>query len=388
MATETYQETSQDTSVKEASVPPFKKGEKLDTIIAHWTMFAPGKSGMYETVKELVKYENRMPGVLAGLVEPQDKPDCKAGGKVDPIDTDIVTQTWNWGLQEANVHMVHFTAIPYGLRLRPKIFMIHGQAESSLYSELDPAEHKFSSFNTAAQFLDVCDASICLHKREYYYYKQFDHGHKLNYIRRGVDLERWKPEGMKMNLNGKPSITFGEVWRIFKDPMHLMFAAYEYHKKNPDMKLHLFGCTYYPETWERMMFAGGFHEVIGRYGIGGHQSFPEHWFRGSDMVFSPNMIGAESRVAVEAMACGCPVVGWDTDSFGDFQMTARAKPFDVFDLVDKFEKVWGMIQDNPEKVRAECAEYAKKNFDMAHTAALVVQVCRNVLATKGGDKHG
>lgn len=365
--------------VKSDKVPPWKRDEKLDTIICHWVQFAPGRSGMYETVKELVKYENRIPGVLAGIVEPMDTKDCIEGGKFDPIETDIVTQSHNWAYQDANIHMIHYSATPYGIRLKPRIFMIHGSFEASLYSELDPSEHKFHSLTTAINFMETCDASICIHKRQYYFFKQFDHSHKLSYVRRGVDLERWKPDGLKADLNGKPAVMYAEVWRHMKDPIHTFFAAYEYFKKNQDMRFHPFNCTDYHSSWERVVFAGGFHAMLGKYGVAGNQAFLEHYFRSAHMLISPIMIGENSRVSVEAMACGCPVITWDTDNFGDFQAVRKAKPFDVFSLAECMESLWDEMKNNEEKVRNACVKYARENFDMAQTAQLVVKICRQVL---------
>lgn len=370
-------------NIKTAAVPPSKQGEKLDCIIAHWVQFAPGHSGMYETVKELVKYEKRIPGVLAGIVEPMDKPKCRNGGQIDPIDTDIITQSWNWAFQQANIHMVHFMQHPYIRRLKPRIFVMHGSIEACLYSELDPPKHKFSSLSTAIAMLNSCDASIAIHKRQYNMFKAFDYGNKLSYIRRGIDLERWCPDGAKMNLNGEPAITYGEIWRHMKDPLVAMYGVYEFCKRHDKAKFHPFGCTYYVDTWNRMLQSSRFYEILGQHGIAGHQAFPEHWYRGADINISPVMNGEDSRAAVESLACGTPVIGWDTNQYNDFVPTRKAKAFDWFDLADQIADLWSELQSDREGVRTKCVEYARENFDMRYTAELVVRICRQII---GGEK--
>jgi glycosyltransferase involved in cell wall biosynthesis len=373
-------------TLKAEKIPSFKQGEELDCIIAHWCQFAPGKSGMYETVKELVKYENRINGVLAGIVEPMDRPDCQKGGKIDPIDDDIVTQSWNWGFQDATVHMVHFTQLPYIARLKPRVFMVHGSLEASLYSELDPSQHKFSSISTAVQLINSCDASIALHRRQYFLYKQFDYSNRLSHIRRGVDLERWKPKGAKMNLDGKPAVLYGEVWRHMKDPLLTFYAMYEYARRHPEAKFHIFNCNEYYDTWKSLLEMGRFYEMLGVHGLGGHQTFPEHWYRGAHMLISPVMTGEDSRVAIESLACGTPVITWDSNPYDDYEPTAKAKPFDINDMAEQVAKIWDKMELNETKVRKECVVYARENFDMSCTAQLVVKLCRSL---KGGEtEHG
>ncbi len=44
-------------------LPPWKEGETIELLIAHWCLFGPGSSGMYETVRELIAAENQIEGV-------------------------------------------------------------------------------------------------------------------------------------------------------------------------------------------------------------------------------------------------------------------------------------------------------------------------------------
>jgi len=363
--------------IQYAEIPPWKEGEDLDLVIAHWVQYAPGYSGMYETVKELCIAENEIPGVLAGLVEPIDKPDCRAGGKRDPAE-DILTQPWSWALQDATLHMIHYSTTPFSRNLSPCVFMIHGGFLPVLYAELTEKTHAGRALSSAINWINKCEASICIHKQQYYYYKHFDFNDKLHFVTRGVNLKRWKPRGSKMRLDGKPAVTYGEVWRLMKDPAMVMFAVLEYAKQNPNVRLNVFGASTYIPTWENLIYGSKIHQIIGRWGLCTNKSFPEHWYRAADMLLYPALTGEHSRVGIQAMACGCPVIAWDTDAFDDWKPNRRARPFDPRDMAEQISSLWEEIKNNRDAVRKNCTRYARSHFDVREMAKTVVSICRKV----------
>ena len=114
-------------------VPPWKEGETIDLRVAHWCLFAPHASGMYETVRELVTAENQIEGVLAGMCETPGPGAGKSameraaeGGRVDPMHPDFRTQDWGWGLKYPDIHVVHTTLFDRIGELEPKVFFAHG----------------------------------------------------------------------------------------------------------------------------------------------------------------------------------------------------------------------------------------------------------------------
>lgn len=114
-------------------VPPWKEGETIDLRIAHWCLFAPHASGMYETVRELVTAENQIEGVLAGMCETPGPGTGKSameraaeGGRVDPMHPEFRTQDWGWGLKYPDIHVVHTTLFDRIGELEPKVFFAHG----------------------------------------------------------------------------------------------------------------------------------------------------------------------------------------------------------------------------------------------------------------------
>jgi glycosyltransferase involved in cell wall biosynthesis len=128
-----------------------------------------------------------------------------------------------------------------------------------------------------------------------------------------------------------------------------------------------------------MILKAGFDRFLGiRGGLHGRQLFPEQWYRGVHEMICPSIYGEPSRVQFEAQACGCPVVTWGSDPYGDSYANLFAKPFDVADLAECLAKLYDQIRANPLKVHEETRMIAEQHFDMKRMAAQVVAILRKV----------
>lgn len=351
-------------------MPPWKPMEKSpELVIVHWTLFAPGgKTGLYETSKELMMAENEHDDVYALLVNV----DNKDGGDVDIFDRRIVSHAWNFAYKWADVQVVHVTIKDIMGRLQPRVFCIHGTPEACLYAELSPDEEQGRSFTSAVRWIESCDASVVFSKRHEYLWKPFDHSDKLHYIPKGVDLARFHPDGSKLDLDGDPNILYGEIYRKIKDPFLLLYALKTVHGELPKMQFHPWGLHINFRVWNELFVRGKFSNFLGKYGLSGQQTYPEHWFRAGDMLVSTSIWGEPSRVALEAHACGCPVIMWDTTMFDeDFMPTATAKAFDPEDLAREIIEIYYSWKDNPElheKDKQLARQWVEQHADIKMTA--------------------
>jgi len=357
-------------TVKEArtGVSPEKEKENIDLVIAHWCLFAPGRSGMYETVKELILAEKQIPGVEAGLVNPDDE----KGGKSDGW---ITTQSHGWAWENATIHVSHYFMTGYSTMQRPRVMMIHGTPEACYEAEKDSG-----SFTAVIGGLMNLDASIVMNRRQYYFWKAFDHHNTLHYVDKGIDLSRYTLKGMRIDCDGEPAIGMGEVERKggVKLPFHVYWAINEYWKDNEKVRLHHWGTADERAILDVIFHKSGFDRWLGKYRLMGFQLFPENWYRGVDIVISPSLYGDPSRVHFESMACGTPVIDWGTSSSGDSCATMHAKPFDVQDLKECIAKLYDRIRANPQKVRNEVRQVAEQHYDIRRMATQVVKILREV----------
>ena len=95
---------------------------------------------------------------------------------------------------------------------------------------------------------------------------------------------------------------------------------------------------------------------------------------------SPVIYGDLSRVAQEAMACGCPVVSWDTDPYGENYPYKVARGFDVRSMADKIEEAYNEVLDDREGVAAKCRQTAETYFDINEEAKSIVQILRKIVS--------
>lgn len=366
-------------SKKEDLIPDFKSKEKLDLVICHWSLWAPKKSGLYETVKDLVVAENKLPGVLAGLVDPE-KPE---GGQYDPDTGDgkgIYSQNHEWAMKVANLHMVHYKELAESKALKPKIFVTHGTVEACLWSEMSEQGEAGRSLTSSLDRILNCDATITLSKRAHFYWKRFSQRDNVFHVHKGIDLERFTPRGMKVDLSGKPKIGYGEVWRGIKHPLDVLYAVAEYYERNKEAKFHPYGAGGNWRIWHKIFLLGNFHQMLGEHEMGMAIKNPEHWYRAFDMMISPVQQGEPSRAFKEALACGCPTIGWNSNPFPeDNHAFRKAKYCNPFDMADKIESLWSEIERCPETARLKARRIAERYYSADKMAEEVVKIARKVV---------
>jgi len=373
---------------KGGGVPPFKEGQKIDLRIAHWSLWGPRRSGMYETVRELISAENRIEGVLAGMcavpsagTSQREKNAHFQGGFVDTQHPEMRTQDWGWGYKFADIHVIHFSFDLKLGRLKPKVFMAHGTPEAVIESALrEPGSGK-RSLLSGAEWIDKFEATIVTSQRAKQFWEVFDSsGKKMHIVNKGIDLEWWQRSGTKADLPGKPSVLYGEVWRGIKHPARLFYAVNELYERNKEVRLNPWSLGPSRQFWEEFVIQAGFQDFLGANRIPGVQEYPEHYYSRGDVLVSPVQAGDLSRVAQEALACGCPVVSWDTDPFGENYPYKAAKGFDIIDLAQKIEETYEEILDDPENVIKKCRGIAEKYFDINKEAESIVQILRKVVS--------
>jgi len=345
---------------------------------------------MYETVRELIAAENRIEGVLAGMcVVPPSKASKREkaahlqGGLVDILHPEMRTQDWGWAYKFADIHVIHYSFDVKLGRLKPKAFMAHGTPEAVVEGgvNLKTTEPR-TQVLAGAQWIDKFEATFVTSQRAKQFWEVFDSsgGKKIHVINKGIDLEWWQRSVTKADLSGEPSVLYGEVWRGIKHPLLLFYAVNEIYKHNKEVRLNAWSLSNTRTFWEDFVMQTGFQDLLGQNRIPGVQDYPEHFYSRGDVLVSPVQAGDLSRVAQEAMACGCPVVSWDTDPWGENYPYKTAKGFDVADLARKIELTYEEILDDPEEVIKKCRATAEKHFDINVEAKSIVDILRQIVA--------
>jgi glycosyltransferase involved in cell wall biosynthesis len=368
-------------------VPPWKEGEEIDLRVIHWSLWGPRVSGLYETVRELVDAEMKIPGVLPSLCTLPSPTAPKAeqarhiqGGIVDPMHPQTRTQEWGYAMKHGDIHVIHFSFDQRLAKLKPKAVMMHGTPDAVLASALKEKDDA-KSLLSASEWVNNFSATFVTSRRAKQFWEVFDPtgGKKIHLVNKGIDLDWWDRTATVQDLPGDPSVLFGEVWRGIKHPMHLLYAMNILYERNPEVRLNTWALNKYRDFWEHMIGAAQFWKFIGREKLGGINDYPEHFYSRGDALVSPVQAGDVSRVGQEAMACGCPVISWDSDPFGDNHAYKLAKPFDIDDLANKIEETCNEVHDDREGVARKCRNIAEKYYDINEEAKSIVKVLREVV---------
>jgi len=292
-------------------LPPGKEDEEIDLIIAHWSLWGPRGSGLYETTRELIQAEMEIPGVLPGmcLVPNQNAPQTVKEAHImghykDALHPELNPQNWGWAYKHADVHVIHFSFDKKLSDLEPKVFFAHGTPEACLGASMRPGDDS-NSFEAGADWVDKFKATIVTSERAKQFWSVFDHegGGKIHKVNKGIDLDWWQKGNTMKTLDGEPSILYGDVWRDIKHPALLFYAANEIFKEHPKMRLNMWGLAQNMALWNDFIDRSGFRRFIGQFPIGGLTDYPEHYYNRGDVLVSPVTMGDLSRVHQEAMAC-------------------------------------------------------------------------------------
>jgi len=349
--------------------------------VVHFTPFAPSKSGMYESTKDQIKYE-RIEGLDSHLIDPV-RPNF-----VDGVDGDIKTIDFRKAM-DADIWVIHSNIPPplkdYIRENRDKhvtVAILHGPVENMLLKEwvyLEKNIEEEGAFTiTHINWMWHHDACVVLNKHEWEISRFFDEYDKLHYIPNSIDLERVQLEGYKWKYLNHPAIISCDVPRIEKLPVHIIFSMPEIIEKIPGARLNMFALPFVHIEYFRNLFCRSKERILDfkcceNIQMKNNNLIP--FIRGADIGFNSNYSGICSRVHMEMMALGVPVVSYN----GDYTKY-HARAFDINSIAEQIEQCWNDLQFTD--LANEVIEYAHKNFDRSHHVKKYVSLYEKLLEAK------
>jgi len=133
--------------------------------------------------------------------------------------------------EEVDVHTIHSQIQPTAYHDgKPKIMWQHGEPLSSVGNGI--------SMKAIVDLATVVDALICMRREEWSTWNSIK---RCYLVQKGVDLEKYAPmEGITERLSGEPAVLYCENWRGMRNPLYLLIAMQEVHKKFPKARFHLY----------------------------------------------------------------------------------------------------------------------------------------------------
>jgi len=345
--------------------------------VAHFTFWAPRRSGMYESVKDQIKYE-RKEGLESHLVDPNhEKPDETL------IDDGWLTVS-PWELaRECDIWVLH-GKIPNELDdlfdKKVTVAVLHGPNESLILKEWAKQN---ASFNTHISILWKYDATVTLNQHEYDIMRLYDEKtNRCHYIPNSIDLERYPVAGDKWVYHNRPAIGSFDVNRLEKLPVNIIWAMPKVCEKVPKARLNMFSLSLEQIGMFRNIYCRSYKRALqGEYSemIQLENMDLRSFMRGIDIGFNSNISGIASRVTMEMMAMGVPVV-----SYGGNYTNYVARIWDLDSIAQQIERCWKDLKRPNSTLKGDVAKYAKTNFDRSKEVKKYVKLYQQLMEKKHG----
>lgn len=322
--------------------------------IAHWGIYAPNRSGMYHTTKDIILAQRDI-GIDCAMIDATDG--------VAKTDGEFATETFHYA-DTADVYMMHLAVPePYFSDGTPIAIVLHGSPLYSMQTELYGLESSNPTpYSTILGYFSRSEPTwfVSMWEDEQAEYWDVIDGDRtrLRYIPRGIRFaDEWTPEGRTRDLEGDPCIVIADQFRYFKDAIPSLYGAYHYWLRNPKARVYLYGLppknSKPRDALDSWIGNSGLHRMMG--GMFEIVDYLPEVFRRADVLLST--VTGESRVVLEAMASGCPCVApadCVTQKVGEFWRPSV--------LADAIEAVCGSAD------RQDVAQGVRKQYDLRKTA--------------------
>jgi len=344
--------------------------------IVHWTNWSPRKSGMYESVKDQVKYERKL-GLQSDMADPHDK---NRGGRPEIDDGWFSAISWEQA-KKADIHVLH-SWIPDEIKKikgKKRVAVLHGPNEHMLWKEFT-SNRKDESFNLHLRILWEYDATVVHYEHERRILELYDEKDRLHYIPNSIDLDRYTDKEIsKWKYQNHPAILSCDTMRLEKLPAQIIWAMPRIAKRIPTARLTIFSLPLEGiSTWRNIFCKNKEREIEGLCeNIQLEISDLRPFMAGADIGFNNNMSGIHSRAQMEMMAMGVPVI-----AYGGEYTPYVARIWDLDSIAEQIERCWKDIKKEGSQVREETRRYARKNFDRAVSAKQYAELYKKLLEKK------
>lgn len=346
--------------------------------IVHFANWAPRKSGMFESTKEQIKYE-RKEGLKSDFVDAyNENPKDKKDGFLTPISWQQATK--------ADITVLH-SLIPEKIKStmmkKVSVAVLHGPSEHMLLKEWT-TDRREAAFDLHIKILWTYDATVVLNQHEYDIMKLYDEKNRLHYIPNSIDLENYTQDGLKWEYEHHPAIGSFDVNRLEKLPAHAIWAMPRVEKKIPDARLNLFCLGLEQMTMWRNIFCKAKKRKLEHLceSIQLEIKNLKPFMRGVDIGFNNNISGILSRVSMELMAFGIPIVSYGGNQAGIPYTKYVAQIWDLDSIADQITRCWQDLSREGSTLKKKTMDYAKRYFDRGKEIKKYVKLYRQLMEKK------
>lgn len=348
--------------------------------VCHFSNWAPRQSGMYENTKDQIKYERRA-GLQSELVisHNENPKDCK--------DDWLTPISWEES-KDADIWVMH-SCIPEKLKplFKDKITIgwLHGPTEHMILTEW-ASKREETKFNLHINVLWKYDATVAINQHCYTVMKLYDEHNRLHYIPNSIDLENYPVEGFAWQYQNHPAIMACDTPRIEKLPAHIIWAMPKVIEFISEARLNLFSLSLEPIGMWRNIFCRAKRRALESMceNIQLENNDLRPFMRGADIHFSEIISPVISRVVMEAMAIGLPVVGRHILQNGNPYTKYTVDPYDLDSIAGGINRCWKDVKGSKDKIKEASIKFAQDNFNRAIEVKKHIQLYEELTKKKYG----
>lgn len=345
--------------------------------VSHFGNFCPHQAGIHSAARDLILAE-RTAGLDSNYIDYGSGVNC-THSRVWMQDGDITTISPDWAVDEADI-IVHHSAIPQKVMEtgKPVVMYLHGRPEYSFILDWKHnkgcmrAEMSYTKNPQYKKFMTFWPE----HKEMWEHILAIKN---IDYVSPPIDLRGLPLDGKRFEFTemqqGSPNILICDMWREDITPFNTVFAAIKFAEEQcPTAKIHVIAVPG-PKANRVIDPMFGNLRKSGKLGkIATIVNNLDEIMRACDILVTP--LGIETRVTLEAAACGLSIVGGNGNSLAAFVTDPR----DIGATALAIGKCWATIQKTGKDiVRKENREILEGGFSLEKTGKQVKEVYEGIL---------
>ena len=331
--------------------------------VAHWLHVA-GVSGLKASALSFFIKERDL-GFETGICSPDEK--YREGGERLDLGRagSTVLKPWSWAMAEDAVNLFHQDLPSVVGKLRNRVFPAHGNPLYCYYSHYLEND---DALGFSLHIAELCDLTLVWNRMHIQYWSEFIPKEKIRFVRSGVDLDLWNPEGQKSEFRRHPTLLYADAVRTgsipLKNPFNTLIALKKVAREIPTTRLQLLNVPPKKQVFWAWLVGRLHVESIVENFLVGVASNMDRIYRGVDILVHPIQGGSISSVGCEALACGLPTIILEGEEDTHASMKCRNDPDSIAEAI---LSLWDRIQRDPEGERIRARRIAEEHYDSTRT---------------------